>query len=332
MLIAHERGQRSAWAAFPVMLAVSAAVHLFCFAAGRSEGWIAFARAFRALPLSRGFVAEGGASRALHDNRRMSTASTDAHDGMPVVRAIPLLRPLDWLRLGWRDVHACFGPSLLHGMIVAVGGLAVLTLTMQAPELMPGALTGFLLIGPILATGLYELSRRHAAGERPRLGHAIDAWRRGTRPLVALGVVLMLAATAWVLISALLFKLFVAVPLDTPLRFLRYAVTGQGGWLFFLWLLAGGLGAALVFSLTVVSAPLLLDRRASLRTALLASVRAVGDNPAPMALWAALIMLATLFSMATLMIGFVFSVPIIGHATWYAYRDVLDVERLARRT
>jgi uncharacterized membrane protein len=262
----------------------------------------------------------------------MSPAPRPVEDPLPAVRQIALAQPFAWLRQGWRDLHACFGASLLHGLVVAIGGLAVVTLGLQAPPLMPGALTGFLLIGPILCTGLYELSRRIAAGERPRLGHAIEAWRRGTRPLVALGVLLFAASTAWVLVSALLFKLFVPVPLDSPLRFLRYAVAGQGGWLFFLWLLAGGLGAALVFSLTVVSAPLLLDRRVRLRTALLASVRAVGDNPAPMALWAVLIMMATAASMATLMIGFVFAVPAIGHASWHAYRDLLDVERLPPRT
>ena len=262
----------------------------------------------------------------------MSPAPGPAETSLPSVHAIALTRPLAWLRMGWRDMHACFGASLLHGLVVALGGLVVLGLALQAPPLLPGALTGFLLIGPILCTGLYELSRRITAGERPRLGHAIEAWRRGTRPLVALGVLLFAASTAWVLVSALLFKLFVAVPLDSPVRFLRYAVAGQGGWLFFLWLLAGGLGAALVFSLTVVSAPLLLDRRVSLRTALLASVRAVGDNPAPMALWAVLIMLATAASMATLMIGFVVTVPVIGHASWHAYRDVLDVQRLPPRT
>lgn len=261
-----------------------------------------------------------------------SGAPNRSVDTLPAVRQIRLGQPLAWLRQGWRDLHGCFGPSLLHGLIVACGGLAVLTLTLHAWLLMPGALTGFLLVGPILCTGLYEMSRRLASGERPRLGHAVEAWRRGTRPLVGLGVLLFAAATAWVLVSALLFKLFVTVPLDSPLRLLRYAVAGQGGWLFFLWLLAGGIGAALVFSLTVVSAPLLLDRRVSLRTALLASVRAVGDNPAPMALWAVLIMLATAASMATLMIGFVFAVPVIGHASWHAYRDVLDAEKLPRRT
>ena len=259
------------------------------------------------------------------------SAADSSSEALPTVREIAFTRPFAWLRQGWRDLHACFGPSVLHGLIVAIGGLAVLTLTLHALPLMPGALTGFLLVGPILCTGLYELSRRVAAGERPRLRHAIEAWRRGTRPLVALGLLLFVASTAWVLVSALLFKLFVPVPLDSPLRFLRYAVAGQGGWLFFLWLLAGGLGAALVFSLTVVSAPLLLERRLSLRAALLASVRAVGDNPAPMALWAVLILLATAASMATLMIGFVFTVPVIGHASWHAYRDVLDVERLPPR-
>jgi uncharacterized membrane protein len=263
----------------------------------------------------------------------MSARAADAtSEPLPAVRTIPLVQPFAWLRLGWNDLHACFGPSLLHGVIVALGGLAVVTLTLHAALLIPGALSGFLLVGPILCTGLYELSRRRAAGEQARLGHAVDAWRHGTRPLVALGLLLFVAASAWVLVSALLFSLFVTVPLDSPLRFLRYVVAGQGGWLFMLWLLAGGLGAALVFSLTVVSAPLLLDRRVSLRTALLSSVRAVGDNPAPMALWAVLIMIATAASMATMMIGFVFTVPVIGHATWHAYRDLLDVERLPLRT
>lgn len=252
-------------------------------------------------------------------------------EALPAIRAIPFTQPLAWLRLGWHDLHACFGPSLLHGLIVALGGLAIVTLTLHAWPLMPGALSGFLLVGPILCTGLYELSRRHAAGERPALRHALGAWRRGARPLVALGVLLLGAASAWVLVSAILFHLFVAEPLDSPMRLLRYAVTGQGGWLFLLWLLAGGLGAALVFALSVVSAPLLLDRQVGLRTALLASVRAVGDNPAPMALWALLIMVATAASMATLMVGFVFAVPVIGHATWHAYRDVLDVAGLAPR-
>jgi uncharacterized membrane protein len=259
------------------------------------------------------------------------SSTVTAAPSEPVVRTVAADRPFQWLTCGYRDLLAAPAPSLLHGVLIAMGGLIVLTLALRMWPLMPGALSGFLLIGPIVATGLYELSRRHARGERPRFAHVIAAWRRGTRPLVALGLLLFGAATAWVLVSALLFALFLRTPIASPLDLLRYAVVGQGTMLFWLWLLAGALGAALVFALTAVSAPLLLDRQVGLRTALLASVRAVGDNPLPMALWGALIMVATLLSMATLMMGFVFAVPLIGHATWHAYRDLLDTSALPER-
>ena len=113
--------------------------------------------------------------------------------------------------------------------------------------------------------------------------------------------------------------------------FLRHIVLSQGSNLFPLWLMAGGLGASLVFALTVVSAPLLLDRDTDLATALLVSVRAVGANPGTMAFWATCIMLGTALSMFTAMLGFVIAIPVIGHATWHAYRDTVDAGALPAR-
>jgi uncharacterized membrane protein len=249
----------------------------------------------------------------------------------PPIKRVDSSAPLRWLASGWRDFVRAPLAGIVHGLFVALGGWIVIVLSHSYWWLAPGAFTAFVIVGPIIATGLYEISRLLARGEHPDLASAIAAWRRGTRPLVAMGLTLALAGGLWVAISALLFGLFVQVPLQTPLDFLRYAAVGQGDRLFLLWVLFGGLVAAIVFAISVVAPPLMLGRVIGLRDAVLTSVRAVGDNPLPMALWAAIIMVATAVSMATGMLGFLIVVPVIGHATWHAYRDLVDPSALALR-
>lgn len=257
--------------------------------------------------------------------------STAAAETLPAVRRIDAARPLRWLALGWQDMLAAPLPSLLHGLIVTVGGYAILFLALRIWPLLPGAFSGFVLVAPILATGLYELSRLRGIGGELSVKSVLAAWRRGTRPLVWLGVVLAIAATAWVLVSAGLFSAFVNRPILGVIDFVRYAVIVQSGHLFLLWTVLGGLGCAIVFAVTAISPPLLLERELDLRRAMLTSVRAVGDNAVPMAVWAVLIMLGTLFSLTTLMLGFVVTIPVIGHATWHAYRDLIDAGDLPLR-
>jgi len=252
------------------------------------------------------------------------TIPTPSGIGCLPVRRVPVLRPLRWLALGWRDFRRVPGPGLLHGLLVAAAGLVTLALGQSNPYLLVGAFSGFVLVGPILVTGLYELSRLLSRGGRPGLADAIHAWRRGTRPLVALGLLLGAAGTLWVLLSAGLFALFVTEPIVGLKSFLRYAVQVQGHGLFALWLAGGALLAAVVFATTVVSPPLLLGRVVAMRCAILTSVRAVGENPVAMGLWAVVIMAATALSIATSMLGFVVAIPVLGHATWHAYRDLVD--------
>lgn len=247
------------------------------------------------------------------------------------VREIPLTRPFRWLWQGLRDVQSAPWPSLFHGVVVAAGGWVIFLVTAKFWYLLPGAFSGFVLVGPILATGLYELSRRLAAGESATLADAARAWSRGTRPLIRLGLLLALAATGWVVVSAVLIAMFVHTPITGVDSFVRNVVLSESSNLFFVWVLLGGVGAALIFAGTVVSAPLLLDREIDLASALLTSIRAVGANPFAMALWAAMIMLATLLSLMSLMLGFVFVVPIVGHGSWHAYRDVVDADALPPR-
>lgn len=247
------------------------------------------------------------------------------------VHHVPATRPFVWLRLGWGDFTRTPWASMFHGIVVAAGGIAIFAVSLQHWYLLPGAFSGFVLIGPILATGLYEQSRLLSRGEQPTVRDAIAAWRRGTRPLVWLGVLLGVAGTLWVLLSAGLFALFVKTPITGPESFLRYVVQTQPNHLFLLWSILGGLAAAVVFAATAVSPPLLLGRVIDLRGAILTSVRAVGENPVPMALWAMIIMLATAVSLATAMLGFIVTIPVIGHATWHAYRDLVDASSLPLR-
>lgn len=256
--------------------------------------------------------------------------STSAPD-LPPVRRLGLRTLLGCLARGAGDVLAAPAPALLHGAVVALFGWLALALGRDWPWLLPGAFSTFVLVAPILATGLYETARLRELGRRPDVADALDAWRRGTRPLVRLGLMLAGLGLAWVAGSALLFALFVKAPLAEPAAFLRYVVRGQGDPLFSLWTLAGGLGAAIVFAMTAVSAPLMLERRIGFRRAVLTSIRAVGDNPLVMGLWAAIIMVATLVGIATAMLGFLVIVPVAGCATWHIYRALVDADALPLR-
>ncbi|HQR19625.1 MAG TPA: DUF2189 domain-containing protein [Burkholderiaceae bacterium] len=258
-------------------------------------------------------------------------ASIPSSDGPLPVRRVAPIRPFTWLALGWRDFLSSPLAGLVHGAFVAIGGWIVVLVSLRFGWVAPGAFSGFVIVGPILVTGLYEISRLLARGEKAGLGDAIAAWRRGTLPLVQLGVLLAVLGTLWVAASALLFSLFAPAPLRGPVEFLRYAFIEQGDLLFTLWAILGGLGVAIVFSLTAVSPPLLLGRQVGFRQALLTSARAVGENPGPMLLWALLILVGTSLSLATAMIGFLVTVPVLGHASWHAYRDLVEVEGVALR-
>jgi len=239
------------------------------------------------------------------------------------VRSVALTRPLHWLALGWRDLRRCPVPGLLHGLAMAAFGGLLLAFARDRFWLLAGAFSGFLLVAPIVATGLYAVSRELEQGRRPGLRTALAAWRPRDARLVVFGLLLALAGTGWVLTSASLITGFAAEPVNNPADFLRVVVLGGHAYLFEVWLGLGGALAAPVFASSVIAIPLLLDRRDSVMDAVLTSVRAALKNPAPMALWATLIMALTVLGMlATAMVGLVVVVPWLAHASWHAYRDL----------
>ncbi len=260
---------------------------------------------------------------------------------LPVVRSVTLGAPLHWLALGWRDLWRCGPWGLLHGLALAFFGAVLVLLAGDRFWLLVSAFSGFLVVAPVLATSLYALSRALERGEPVGARTIVQTWTRWQHSrfaahgcywsLVRFGLLLSLAGTGWVLTSAALITVLAPQPVATPMDFVRHVVLAPGGHVFELWLLLGGLMAAPLFASSVVAMPLLLDRRADMLQAVLTSWQAVLRNPAPLALWAALIMGLTLLGMATLLAGLIVTLPWLGHASWHAYRALVDAGKLPER-
>ena len=242
------------------------------------------------------------------------------------VRQVPLLQPLRWLALGWADLMRCPLPGLLHGLVMAGFGALLLLVARDRFWLLAGAFSGFLLMAPLVATGLYAVSRALEGGGRAHLGTAMAAWKPRDSRLVVFGLLLALAGTGWVLTSAALITRWASEPVQSPADFLQVVVMAGEMGLFEVWLVLGSALAAPIFASTVVALPLLLDRRIGVHAAVLVSVRAALLNPGPMALWATLILTITLLGMATLLLGLIVAVPWLAHASWHAYRDLVEAE------
>ena len=243
------------------------------------------------------------------------------------------LQPLRWLALGARDLVRAPWPGLSHGLTLALFGAFVFGLLHERFWALAGAFSGFLLVAPVLATGLYAVSRALERGEDHGLAHtmrvAIAAWwPRGpqARRLMSFGALLALAGTGWVMTSAAFVTGFTPAPVDSPADFVRHVVLAEKGLVFETWVLLGGALAAPIFASSVVAIPMLLDRPVAVWDAVLASWRVVLAHPVPMALWAFLVMALTALGMATLLVGLVPLVPLVAHASWHCYRDCVPRE------
>jgi uncharacterized membrane protein len=194
-----------------------------------------------------------------------------------------------------------------------------------------GAFSGFLLVAPVLATGLYAVSRELQRDGRSSLRTAVAAWQPSHWRLVVFGLGLALAGTGWVLTSAAFITALTPLPVREPADFIRHVMLAREGWLFEAWLALGALLAAPVFASSVVAIPMLLDRVVSVPAAIYTSWRVTMDNSVPMALWAALLLGLTLLGMVTALVGLVVVAPWLAHASWHAYRDLVSTRGLEAR-
>jgi uncharacterized membrane protein len=233
----------------------------------------------------------------------------------PVVNALPPGALRRWFAAGWADLAAAPGPSLFYGAALALMGFL---LTRYLGGAVGVALTtGFLLVGPFLAIGLYELSRRREQGEPMRLAPSLVAWKANFPAIGFYALVLTLLLAVWIRVSV------VVVALSFPEGSIDWGEPQT--WMFAAAYAAAGSALALfVFATSSLSLPLLLDRRdMDTVSAAIVSFNALRTNFATMLAWGACIVALTAAGFATYFIGLIVVLPLIGHMTWHAYRDTV---------
>jgi uncharacterized membrane protein len=240
------------------------------------------------------------------------------------VRTVEALRPWRWLTRGWHDLRTYYRITLAHGALLTVLGAILLMLGSTHPYLIAAAITGFLLVGPVMTAGVMEVSRRAESGESVSFDASLDGFTRNRSALFDFALVLAALAVLWLLLSELLLRSMFALESPTLDQILYDgALQGVQGAQLLAYVAIGGLLAAIVFIVSAVAVPLIIDRPASARDAIRASVRAVFSNLPAMIVWSAMLVVLTAIGFATLLIGMIWIAPLLGHATWHAYRDLI---------
>ncbi|MBJ3783148.1 DUF2189 domain-containing protein [Devosia sediminis] len=241
-------------------------------------------------------------------------------------RHLPMAAPLAWLSAGWRDLWTRPVPSLAYGLGVTLVSYAIIyaMFTFGWAQILFPALSGFLVVGPLLATGLYVKSRKLAAGEKVTFGAML--FPRGGMHLFFVGAVLMTLMLVWVRAAVLLYALFFGwrpFPGFDQVTAMLFT-TPEGLWMLLVGTAVGGLFATFSFAIGAFSIPLVLDRHRDAFSAMGLSLSYVTNNTPATLVWAALVVALVLVSLATGLLALIVIFPLLGHATWHAYLAVRD--------
>ncbi len=248
----------------------------------------------------------------------------------PAIRRVAFDAPWAWLAAGWRDLWSAPVISLTYGAVFAAAAYAFVfqLSSINALPLMLPLAGGFLLVGPVLAVGLYEISRRRERNEPTSLQNIVAAVKGSGGQLAFFGVMLLLLYFFWMRVASLLFMLFFGnadiPPVENFVPTLLFTPHGLG--LLVMGTAVGAVFASAAYAISVIAVPMLLDRKVDVITAVGASVKAVNLNRPAMILWAVLIVGLIAMGFAALFAGLAIAFPLIGHATWHAYRELTGAD------
>ena len=256
---------------------------------------------------------------------------SNEHIDLPCIHKVERLRPLAWLDAGWGDFRRAWPQSLPYGVLLGAVGLGLLYYLADRPYLTMALAGGFLLLAPVVAAVFYQISSQlewqegGMTGEKPSVGRLF-----GTDSAL-FSLMLAIVFAIWVDLAAITTALFSSRELVINGAFSLLSLFNLDNIPFVIGYFAlGALLAGVTFSIGVVSLPMLMDRQTDLVTALTTSLVVVKENPVAMAVWAVLIAVLMVAGMLSLFIGFAVFFPVLGHATWHAYRAVLPAEVDAR--
>jgi len=234
-------------------------------------------------------------------------------------RELSANRPLHWLAAGWRDYRAGVPVSLIYGLLV-FGVSALVSLAawrLGSYVLVLSMLSGFIFLAPLLATGLYSVSRQLGRGERPSFQRSCARMRKALRDALVFALVLLVIFLVWVRAGVMVHVFFpVGEALDT-IALLRFLAIGSA---------VGSIFALVTFATAAFSLPMIVDRDADMITACVTSVNAVLRNKPAMAVWVGLIVLLTGIGFATAGLGLIVTIPLLGFATWHGYVETIDTD------
>jgi len=263
----------------------------------------------------------------INNNRNMGQS------GFPFARRVNLIttqHPIAWLKAGWRDFKAAKTISMIYSLVVVLSGLAVSlgSYQMNMSYLIAPLSAGFVLIAPLFAVGFYDTSRRLETGDTPTLKTTFTAWKSNPTRFLGAGLALVFFMIIWMRTAALIY--FISFPYTSPnlTELINMSVTTSEGVSFLaIGSVIGCVLATFAFLLSAVSLQMMLEEKADFLPAILTSICAVTKNIKPMVFWAALIVLLTMLGMLTAFIGLIVVMPLLGHASWHAYRDLIaDIE------
>ena len=231
--------------------------------------------------------------------------------------SLSMTAPLRWLKLGWNDIRQAPGPSLVYGfgLVIFFDLITWLAWDGQSTVALFSLGIAFILAGPVLAFGLYSVSRQLERGQTPRLG---VCWRESKNQLrneMLFALVMLVVLLVWAR-AATMVNVFLPISDDMSwLDWVQYFGVGSA---------VGAVFATIVFCASVVSLPMMLDRDVDAITGALTSVAAVLNNKGPMLLWGLTIVLLVAIGFATALLGLAIILPLIGHASWHAYRETVQ--------